>query len=465
MTVENQFPYQSFTVNGLQTNFALGFYVDDKDHFEVKKNDQAVAKNDYSYNSSSNSIVFNTTPKQGDVIEVQRKTSADRATTYATYNNSFRPEVLNKDIDRIWLKIQELGVADQLLKIYTERLHNEQKDYLDNQDQIIRNIIADLRNYVNQQDNSLLAKIGELRSYTDQQDNSRHSYFENLIRQQGTALKQLDNYYKHLLIEIGKIASEKGWVASLVVDANGRNQQQINDNSTYFYATVADMVSDPYLKDGVIVGTKGYYQQHDDGGAIYLISITPTDYSIPLDNGLHAIFRDTFDIKKFGIVSNPILDQTVNLTRMIKYADSRIYEIDFHNFEIMTPETYYYTTGRGAEIRGMGFFHVHHIKNLKIANNKTKQLVSGTCPIHFLPIVDGEGVFELTNVTFDPYNSDFKLVSGEMDGYLCGFNAFWHQRESVNTTSNALNPSGYSFKFTDIHFKSPAISYNLGDVC
>lgn len=64
MTVENQFPHQSFTANGTQTNFALGFYVDDKNHFDVKKNDQAVSKTDYSYNSGSNSLVFNSTPKQ-----------------------------------------------------------------------------------------------------------------------------------------------------------------------------------------------------------------------------------------------------------------------------------------------------------------------------------------------------------------------------------------------------------------
>lgn len=64
MTVENQFPYQSFTANGSQTNFALGFYVDDKDHFEVKKNDQAVSKTDYSYNSGINSLVFNSTPNK-----------------------------------------------------------------------------------------------------------------------------------------------------------------------------------------------------------------------------------------------------------------------------------------------------------------------------------------------------------------------------------------------------------------
>ncbi|WP_206687189.1 tail fiber domain-containing protein [Acinetobacter lwoffii] len=229
MTVENQVPYQSFTANGSQTNFALGFYVDDKNHFEVKKNDKAVTKNDYSYDKSSNSIVFNTSPNQGDVIEVQRSTTTDRATNYATYNNSFRPEVLNKDIDRIWLKIQELGVADILLKLYVEKLHAEQKNYINDQDQIVKNIINDLNRYVDSQDSSITSQLLSLRSYVDQKDNEINNYFNGLIQNQGISLGQLKYYYEHLLQGIANIAAEKGWVASLITDASGKNQQNIND--------------------------------------------------------------------------------------------------------------------------------------------------------------------------------------------------------------------------------------------
>lgn len=297
MTVENQFPYQSFTANGSQTNFALGFYVDDKDHFDVKKNDQAVTKNDFSYDKSSNSIIFNTSPNQDDVIEVKRITSADRATTYATYNNSFRPEVLNKDIDRIWLKIQELGVADELLKIYTDRLHIEQKSYIDNQDQTIKQIIADLRNYVNQQDNSLSTDISNLkayvdtnnnvtassiinlRTYVDTQDNNRNNYFIDLIQKQSVSLQQLNDYYNHLMQRIAAIAVDKGWEASFVVDQSGKTQQQINNitaaktKSVLNYGAVSsvDVASDnafaaaiSALKDGDTLSIDGdFYLEKD----------------------------------------------------------------------------------------------------------------------------------------------------------------------------------------------------------
>lgn len=240
MTVENQVPYKSFTANGSQNNFALGFYVDDKNHFEVKKNEQAVSRNEYSYYSSSNSIVFNTSPNQGDVIEIKRSTIADRATTYSTYNNTFRPEVLNKDLDKVWLKIQELGVADNLLRAYTEHLHTEQHSYIDrldttqqnyieNQNQLIRNMITDLQNFVTQQDNGLTNSINNLRTYVDTQDSNLNNSLENKVIQQGVSLQQLNNYYQHLLKGMADIASNKGWLTSLIIDESGKSQQEINN--------------------------------------------------------------------------------------------------------------------------------------------------------------------------------------------------------------------------------------------
>lgn len=244
MTVENQFPYQSFTANGSQTNFVLGFYVDDKDHFQVKKNDQVVSNNSYTYDKNSNAIVLDPFPEQGDLIEITRTTVADRSVTYATYNNSFRPEVLNTDIDRVWLKIQELGVADVLIKIYTDKLHLEQKNYIDSKDQVIHQIITDLKTYVNQQDSSLSSSINNLRNYVDTQDSNQNNYFTDQIQKQGVSLQQLNDYYNHLMQRIAAIAVNKGWEASLVVDKNGRTQQQINDD-------VINAVSRGVKNDGV----------------------------------------------------------------------------------------------------------------------------------------------------------------------------------------------------------------------
>lgn len=178
------------------------------------------------------------------MIEVTRDTTAERSTNYATYNNSFRPEVLNKDIDRIWLKIQELGVADVLIKIYTDKLHLEQKNYIDSKDQVIHQIITDLKTYVNQQDSSLSSSINNLRNYVDTQDSNQNNYFTDQIQKQGVSLQQLNDYYNHLIQRIAAIAIQKGWEASFVADKSGRTQQQINDD-------VINAVSRGVKNDGV----------------------------------------------------------------------------------------------------------------------------------------------------------------------------------------------------------------------
>lgn len=210
MAVPEQTPYKEYTANGNTTSFALGFICESKNDLIVLVD--GVAPPVATWSLIGANAVFNTAPASGKKIVLQRNTAMSRTTNYQGNNNSFRPETINKDIDRVWLKLQELGVADMLLKIYVDRLHGEQKDYIDNKDQLVRNIISDLRNYVNQQ------------------DSQRNSYFENLISQQGVSLQQLDNYYHHLLQGIANIAAEKGWLASLVTDASGKNQQEVNDS-------------------------------------------------------------------------------------------------------------------------------------------------------------------------------------------------------------------------------------------
>lgn len=462
MAVPEQTPYKEYTANGSTTSFALGFICDSKSDLIVLVD--GIAPPIATWSLTDGNAVFTTAPASGKKIILQRQTKFERTTNFQGNNNSFRPETINKDIDRVWLKLQELGVADMLLKIYVDRLHGEQKDYVDNKDQLVRNIISDLRNYVNQQDNDLVDSISNLRIHVDQQDNNRNSYFENLISRQGVSLQQLDSYYKHLLQGIANIATAKGWLASLVVDASGKNQQEINNNTAYFYKTVAQMIADMELTDGVIVGTKGYHNIFDDGGAIYLISAVATDYSIPLANGLHAVFRDTFDIRKFGVRNDVTLDQTTELVRMRNYADDRVYGIDFHNFKIMVPETEQaIKTGVHRFIKGLIFNKVHEIKNLHIANNKSKQLRYNTVCLAFLPKTDGVGTFKLTNVTFDPYVENFLLnpSSGDGDGYMHGFVAAWHGEFPIGWPANQQFETGYSTEYDNVRFISPAVSYNL----
>ena len=256
-------------------------------------------------------------------------------------------------------------------------------------------------------------------------------------------------------------AGANGWTALLVADASGMTQQQVNDKTALFYNTVADMVADTKLKAGKAVITHGYYTPNDGGGARYLIKDTATDYSIPVANNLHAAFADSFDIRKFGIRNNATLDQTTEIQRMVNYADSRVYEIDFLNFSLMTPKILQFNTGRSTLV-GMGFKKPHHLKNLTIANDKTVQLVQGTSPIMFLADdPNGGGLFKLSNIKFDPYVSNFKINNGEADGMMFGFYVGWHKDAGLSWPASDRFLTNYEIEFDNIEFLSPAISYNL----
>jgi len=227
MAVPEQTPYIEYIANGNTNNFALEFDCENQDHLIVLVDEVEPVVGTWSL--SNGTVVFNTPPSDGKKITIQRNTPASRSTNFQSSNNSFRPDTLNRDLDRIWLKLQELGVADMLLRIYVDRLQAGQKSYIDDQDQIIKNIISDLRNYVDQQNGSLSSGIDNLRVYVNQEDNNQKLYLENLIDRQGVSLQQLNDYYSYLMQRIAAIAVENGWEASFVVDASGLNQQFLND--------------------------------------------------------------------------------------------------------------------------------------------------------------------------------------------------------------------------------------------
>ena len=253
--------------------------------------------------------------------------------------------------------------------------------------------------------------------------------------------------------------SGKSYPSAAAVQEIREDVVDLTKSTAHFHHTVAAMIADETLADGKIVATKGYHNIFDDGGAIYLISAAGTDYSIPLANGLHAVFRDSFDIRKFGIQDNVTLDQTEYFQRLVNYADTREYEIDFHNFKIMTPMLT--QLGRGSiSFKGMIFNEAHKLKNLFIANNKTVQLQQDTSPIIFLPITNPaeETFFELQNVIFDPYVADYNITAGRYDGNMHGFIAHPHMSSEILWSRSKTN---FSFLFDNVKFKSAAISYNL----
>lgn len=123
MAVSEQTPYIEYVVNGITTSFALEFDCDNRDHLIVLVDDVEPVVGSWSF--SNGAVVFNTAPENGKKITIQRNTPFSRTTDYQSYNNSFRPPAVNNDFDRVWFKIQELGVKDWLLDLKIQKFRDD----------------------------------------------------------------------------------------------------------------------------------------------------------------------------------------------------------------------------------------------------------------------------------------------------------------------------------------------------
>lgn len=140
MAVQEQTPYIEYTANGIATSFALGFDCESKDHLVVTKNDVESPPNEWSLISGT--VVFTTAPLNGVLIVIQRNTALSRSADYQSYNNSFRPESVNKDFDWVWWKLQEIWVQITLLWAFARSATQDLWDDLNNE--IKNRIEADL---------------------------------------------------------------------------------------------------------------------------------------------------------------------------------------------------------------------------------------------------------------------------------------------------------------------------------
>ncbi len=123
MAVSEQTPYIEYTANGTTTSFALDFDCDNQDHLIVLVDDMEPVVGEWSL--SNGNVVFSTAPENGKKITIQRNTPFSRTTDYQSYNNSFRPPAVNNDFDRVWYKIQELGVKDWLLNLKIQKFRDD----------------------------------------------------------------------------------------------------------------------------------------------------------------------------------------------------------------------------------------------------------------------------------------------------------------------------------------------------
>lgn len=295
MAVPEQTPYIEHTGNGVTTSFALEFQCESKDHLIVLVDE--IEPPIATWSLTGGNVVFTTAPAAGKKITLQRNTPFNRNAEYQSFNNSFRPQTVNIDFDRIWWKLQELGVADWLMKLYVDRLHQQQEQ-----------------------------KINDLKGYVDDRDDELRAYLLEEIRKQGVALDQLDDYYNYLMQRLAQIAVDKGWDASFVVDGN-ENQHEINRTTVRSVNTIADLMSLQSPKDGDVVHVRGYYtptnlalaQPYKGGGQrIYVESRkTENDGFLCINGWVLQIINNTVTPEQAGAKCDGVTDDSAAINKAV----------------------------------------------------------------------------------------------------------------------------------------------------
>ena len=105
MSVPEQTPYKEYTGNGVTNNFALEFTCDSKQELKVFIDNVEPELSTWSL--AGGSVVFTTAPASGSKIVLKRATKLERTTNYSSIDNSFRPDAINKDLDRVWYALQD----------------------------------------------------------------------------------------------------------------------------------------------------------------------------------------------------------------------------------------------------------------------------------------------------------------------------------------------------------------------
>lgn len=112
MSVPEQIPYVGYVANGQTTEFPITFDLHDPKYLIVTVNKEIPVIGTYTVDLNALKVVFATAPTDGTQVELYRETELNRDTNYQKYDNSFRPETVNYDFDKIWHVLQEQDMID-----------------------------------------------------------------------------------------------------------------------------------------------------------------------------------------------------------------------------------------------------------------------------------------------------------------------------------------------------------------
>ncbi|HEN9534221.1 TPA: hypothetical protein U9I93_000501 [Acinetobacter baumannii] len=151
MSVPEQTPFIEYTANGITTVFPLNYECKNQDELIVLKDGHEALVG--SWQLSSNNVVFSEPPSINTKIIIERNTKLNRPTDYNTYDNSFRPDSVNAEFDRIIYMIQDIA-ARLIREIEGRQLSDSEliqfvKDYVEsilsiNNPEAITLVLADI---------------------------------------------------------------------------------------------------------------------------------------------------------------------------------------------------------------------------------------------------------------------------------------------------------------------------------
>lgn len=408
MAVPEQTPYSEHTGNGVTKSFELGFICESKDHLIVLVDE--IEPPIATWSLSGGNVVFTTAPASGSKIALQRNTPFGRTTEYQSFNNSFRPQSVNGDFDRLWLKLQELGVGNWLLKLYVDRLHQQQEE-----------------------------KIDDLKNYVDDRDDELRAYLMEEIRKQGVALDQLEDYYNYLMQQLAQVAINKGWNASFIVSADGSTQQEINDfggakwwpkplgynlgatvkleNGDIVKSTVANNTTDPNadMTGWALTGNTLTFEtalELPEGvseGDVAFVKDTATIY-IKTESGWTLKSKRTANISDFPKYA-PEIDDSGRFLRLADYVNSNLVE------EEVT--AYYRTASAPLVIISSGVYTISQEINF----NGFVSIISDAQAVIKQTATLRTFVFDMTeNPTYQPIISGIRFVWGTTALYFSNGN-------------------------------------------
>lgn len=158
MTVAEQSTITRYITNGTTATFAAGFVVADASEISVYIDDIAQSTTTWSY--ASGNVVFVTIPPNGSVVSIQRVTPLERETSYANNTNQFLPNVLDADLDRIWLALQD--IKTNLSRTLALPISDQSNPFT---------VLADLRTWLetakNLADDTALPRLAEIETALD----------------------------------------------------------------------------------------------------------------------------------------------------------------------------------------------------------------------------------------------------------------------------------------------------------